>query len=114
MVSEGDLITATADDPGGALAALQRWYSSQCDGDWEHQLGIKIETLDNPGWMVTIDVEDTPLRDQPFSAVERTSEAREWISCRVEKNQFRGAGGPHMLGAIIEEFVQWASHAKAV
>lgn len=29
---------------------LQKWYKSQCDGDWEHEYGIKIETVDNPGW----------------------------------------------------------------
>ena len=30
---------------------LQKWYKSQCNGDWEHSFGIKIETLDNPGWI---------------------------------------------------------------
>ena len=113
VVAENNLLTATADDPGVALAALQRWYSSQCDGDWEHRLGVKIDTLDNPGWTVTIDLDDTPLRDQTFTVVERTSDEREWIACRVEGRQFRGAGGPHMLGAIIEEFVKWASRGKA-
>jgi hypothetical protein len=113
-VAECDLLTRNADDPGVALAELQRWYSSQCDGDWEHQLGIKIETLDNPGWSVVIDVGDTPLQECSFTAVERTEDEREWISCRVENNQFRGAGGPHMLGAIIEEFAQWVRRRKAV
>ena len=36
------------------LEALQHWYESQCDGDWEHEFGVKIGTLDNPGWMVDI------------------------------------------------------------
>ena len=22
---------------------LQEWYKNQCDGDWEHEYGIKIE-----------------------------------------------------------------------
>jgi hypothetical protein len=112
-VVESDLLTANADDAGAALAQLQRWYSSQCDGDWEHQLGVKIETLDNPGWLVTIDVGDTFLQGSSFAPVERSGE-REWISCRVENDQFRGAGGPHMLGAIIDEFIRWVRSAKAV
>ncbi|MFE2849501.1 Imm53 family immunity protein, partial [Streptomyces scopuliridis] len=29
---------------------LQNWYTQQCDGDWEHEWGVKIATLDNPGW----------------------------------------------------------------
>ena len=37
------------------------WYLSQCNGDWEHAYGVKIDTLDNPGW--TLEVEDTVLLD---------------------------------------------------
>ncbi len=40
---------------------LENWYSSQCDGSWEHFYGIKIETLDNPGWAVEIDLCETEL-----------------------------------------------------
>jgi hypothetical protein len=32
------------------LEQIQNWYAGQCDGRWEHSFGIKIETLDNPGW----------------------------------------------------------------
>ncbi|MFE4959105.1 Imm53 family immunity protein [Streptomyces sp. NPDC056653] len=28
---------------------LQNRYAQQCDGDWEHEWGVKIATLDNPG-----------------------------------------------------------------
>jgi len=37
------------------LTELQAWYVVQCDGDWEHTYGVKIETLDNPGWMLRVD-----------------------------------------------------------
>lgn len=33
---------------------LQEWYIQNCDGDWEHCYGIKIGTLDNPGWSIDI------------------------------------------------------------
>ena len=36
------------------LSYLTAWFARQCDGDWEHDLGIRIETLDNPGWAVDI------------------------------------------------------------
>ena len=35
---------------------LQDWTKSQIDGDWEHELGISISMLDNPGWMLSADV----------------------------------------------------------
>jgi Immunity protein 53 len=107
-MQQADIVTATADDPAAALTRLQRWYSSQCDGDWEHQLGIEIGTLDNPGWLVKIDLRGTPLETRDFAVIEDVEDEREWIDCRIQDGAFRGAGGPHMLGAIIEVFVRWA------
>jgi hypothetical protein len=43
----------------GALERLQRWYLGECNGDWEHSYGVRIDTLDNPGWIVTIDLHET-------------------------------------------------------
>lgn len=43
------------------IAWLSEWYKSNCDGDWEHYYGIKIDTIDNPGWKVDIDLVDTYL-----------------------------------------------------
>jgi hypothetical protein len=39
------------DHAPGTLTWLQAWYAEQCDGDWEHQFGVSVETLDNPGWV---------------------------------------------------------------
>ena len=35
---------------------LQDWVKSQIDGDWEHELGISISMLDNPGWILSADI----------------------------------------------------------
>jgi len=35
---------------------LQDWTKSQIDGDWEHELGISISMLDNPGWILKADI----------------------------------------------------------
>ena len=35
---------------------LQDWTKSQIDGDWEHELGISIRMLDNPGWILSADI----------------------------------------------------------
>ena len=44
-VAESDLLTANADDPGAALAQLQRWYSSQCDGDCNEDGTVTVSEL---------------------------------------------------------------------
>lgn len=108
-----DVILAQSEIVGtgsaSALADLQRWYSSQCDGDWEHTYGIRIGTLDNPGWSVAIDLTDTALEGFDFPEVEALEPVREWIHCRVQEQRFEGHGGPHMLGRIIRIFLQWAN-----
>ena len=87
---------------------LQKWYSDQCDGDWEHEFGVKIGTLDNPGWSVLIDLEGTSLELIDFNAVEiNYDHDLEWVRCWVEDNVFNGAGGAGQLGAILEVFIQF-------
>jgi hypothetical protein len=91
------------------LQELQQWYRSHCDGDWEHGYGVKIGTLDNPGWSVTIDLTDTDLADRPFTDVQRLEHESDWIHCRVTGGKFEGRGGPFMLEEILRVFLLWAT-----
>ncbi len=34
---------------------LENWLMKNCNGDWEHQGGITIESTDNPGWHIKVD-----------------------------------------------------------
>ncbi|WP_420411532.1 Imm53 family immunity protein [Roseibium sp.] len=36
---------------------MEEWFSDQLNGDWEHQGGINITTLDNPGWLIEVDLD---------------------------------------------------------
>jgi hypothetical protein len=91
------------------LADLQHWYEAQCNDDWEHQFGVTIDTLDNPGWAVTIDLDDTNLAGVAFQEVKDIEHERDWISCWVEGDKFKGAGGPLKLEEILRIFLNWAS-----
>ncbi|MGZ3763020.1 MAG: Imm53 family immunity protein [Mucilaginibacter sp.] len=66
-----------------SLQFLQDWYASNCDRDWEHSFGIKIETLDNPGWAITIDLEATKWEDLKFSENVELSED-DWFNIDVK------------------------------
>jgi len=48
------------------LHRLQNWYLGQCNGDCEHTCGVKIENVDNPGWMLTVELADTDLQAVQF------------------------------------------------
>src|SRR5687768_6594353 len=89
-----------------AIVRLQRWYRAQCDGDWEHSYGIKIETLDNPGWEINVDLRDTRWEDfrRPLEIVERSE--GDWIHTKWTDACFNGAGGAGNFEELIERFLQ--------
>jgi len=88
---------------------LMRWYAGQCDGEWEHGSGITIDTLDNPGWSLKIELTGTPLDGKTLDRRTHNYEHQsEWWTCWTEDNQFRGAGGPQQLGPMIQVFREWA------
>lgn len=92
----------------GELDELQRWYESQCDGEWEHEFGIRIYTLDNPGWSIAIDLAETSLEGRDFAPIRETASERDWVMCRVSDGKFLGHGGPLALGRILRAFLDWA------
>lgn len=91
------------------LTWLENWYLSNCDGDWEHDYGISIQTLDNPGWIIKIKIVDTKLEARFFQKVNIERSESDWLYCSVEKGIFRGAGGPRNLQEILTLFYRWAS-----
>jgi hypothetical protein len=97
-----------------AIEFLQAWYRDQTNGEWEHARGVTIETLDNPGWRVTIDLVETPLEGASMKGVRREKSAQDWLVCEVERNQFRGDGDSRKLLAILQLFQSWAEEAAKV
>ncbi len=72
------------DSKATAISRLHSWYANQCDGDWEHEFGVRIDTLDNPGWIVSIDVKGTSVEAKVFPPVavpadSNPSSSSEWI-----------------------------------
>jgi hypothetical protein len=83
------------------LGWIQRWYESECNGDWEHQYGVKIDTLDNPGWKVGIDLFKTELHDlQSQYGLEQRSD-QDWVGISVTKQIFQGIGDPTKLEVCV-------------
>ncbi len=94
------------------LQELEKWFIIHCDNDWEHEDRISIINLDNPGWQVKINLEDTLLEDEQFDEIVwGNSESRdnEWIDCSKEEAFFIGMGSANMLEYIISVFLNWAN-----
>lgn len=89
------------------LVALQEWYALMCDGDWEHSFGIKIDTVDNPGWTVSIDISGTPVSGK-VCRIDQEFPAGEWLQVRCDGNTFDVACGPRSLDRGIAAFLQFS------
>jgi Immunity protein 53 len=87
---------------------LEDWYNRQCDGDWEHMSGVKIESLDNPGWSVVIDLNGTRYDEvQSRDLLDERTDEINWIVCKIQDGKFQGYGGAAMLGKIVQAFRKW-------
>jgi hypothetical protein len=40
-----------------SIERMEEWFANQLNGDWEHQGDISITTLDNPGWLIEVDLD---------------------------------------------------------
>ncbi|QDT02732.1 hypothetical protein K227x_11100 [Rubripirellula lacrimiformis] len=93
-----------------SLDRLQQWYQSHCNGQWEHSNGVSIETLDNPGWSLRIDLSGTEYSGRKLDRIDNgiSSAKRTWTARWIENDQFCAAGGPSTLPSLIESFFEWA------
>ncbi|MEO6810290.1 MAG: immunity 53 family protein [Isosphaeraceae bacterium] len=97
------------------LQELQRWYAKHCDGEWEHQYGIKITTCDNPGWWMKIDLMGTDLNTRLYKPIADNVDASgfpqgdRWMHCFIKDDVWEGAGDETKLLIIIKMFLAWAA-----
>lgn len=97
---------------------LTRWYIANCDGEWEEDFGVTIDTLDNPGWRLTVDLDHTRFETRLFKPVyDDVPEGEQqfqggdgdtrWMVCRIEGSKFKAWGGPRDLVRMIQTFRAW-------
>lgn len=89
---------------GDNIEWLQNWYATKCNGDWEHQFGVSIDTIDNPSWTLSIDLIGSPLagRVEHCRRTERT--VRDWYAWEIRGEKFIAHGGPKNLSDLIGLF----------
>lgn len=91
------------------LTRIQNWYETNCNGDWEHTYGLKIGNIDNPGWSLKVDLEDSYLQNINFEECKYENEdENDWVHCRKENFKFIGYGGPQKLTELLQIFLEWA------
>lgn len=86
------------------LKWLEEWYRRQCNGDWEHSFGIEIETLDNPGWLISIDLKETELENLTIDYKLKENSENDWYSIKCHNSKFTAAGDPLKLEFLLKLF----------
>ena len=92
------------------LSKLMTWCSAQWDDELEHDLGVSIETLDNPGWMLKVKLVGTNLAEVEMPELEEGSDdssypdTSPWIHCSIQNREFVGASDLSQLHRLISVF----------
>lgn len=90
------------------LAWLQNWYGQCCEGQKEAKCSIKIVTIDNPGWFVTVNLADTNLENKKMEEVAHDFSEYDWLICWVRDKKFEAHGGAANLDTMLSIFKLWA------
>lgn len=89
---------------------LQQWYQAHCNKDWEQGRRIHLETLDNPGWRLKVDLEDTELKNKNNQRIDIDRSEEDWIFCEVKNTKFDSGGGVENLPEILKVFRHWVEN----
>lgn len=95
------------------LASLQDWYVQHCNGDWEHQHGVEIGTLDNPGWRLVVDLQGTEAEGKELDrqVVEKTDQ--DWVQYWSDGQRFEAACGPLNLVEALTAFQDFTRSSRS-
>lgn len=86
------------------VSFLEAWFTAQSNGDWEHDTGIRIETLDNPGWRLRVNLVGTPLHGAARDWTREEESEREWLFWKSDGLEFDAACGPGDLHRAMGAF----------
>lgn len=90
------------------LAGIEQWCVSHCNGVWENSRGIRIETLDNSGWPVEIDLAGTSLAGLDFESVRIEGTDVNWLHAWFGQENLRLTAERGSLREILQFFIEWS------
>ncbi|MDB4943478.1 MAG: hypothetical protein JWP97_3012 [Labilithrix sp.] len=90
-------------DEDADLDELAAWFTSCCNGDWEHGNGMKIWMTDAGGWSLEADLNDTDDEDRTLDLAERRT-APDWVVANMTGGIFRAECGPRNLRELVRTF----------
>lgn len=111
------LHTAWMDAPLDTSIRMARWYAWQCDGDWEHEYGIRVERV-HDGWNLSIDLSFTEVESVDFDLQKVYAEfrvARPYdasIQLSRAGKQLRGKCGAGAMTDMVGVAFDWIEYIR--
>lgn len=85
------------------------WVAKHCDDEWEHGYPVILDTYDNPGWRLRVNLENSAMRSrQVLPLVDGLPGDDRWFSCRIDGGMFHGACDLAQLPRLLKVFREWA------
>lgn len=72
-------------------------------------MNIHISTIDNPGWSITINLNETKMQDVAFNINQLDRTENDWLICFIKNNHFKGRCGPENLSEVLKIFRDWVA-----
>jgi hypothetical protein len=88
---------------------LSEWFSSHCDGDWEHESGVRLETLDNPGWRLRVDIVGTGVDGRVLPRSKVDLGAGRWLWTSADGESFEASCDARSLRELVAAFRRFVS-----
>ncbi len=86
------------------LNFISEWFKNECDGEWERESQIKIETTSNPGWSIKIDLKNTNLESLTFEMDTIENTENDWYFYEFRSGVFHAAGDLSKLEFLLTKF----------
>ena len=83
---------------------IQNWFKNNCDGDWEKAEVILINTTENPGWEVEIDISNTSIANMNINWILNENGAQDWYGVKIENQKFNATGDSGKLKFLLGLF----------
>jgi Immunity protein 53 len=86
-----------------SIARLQQWYLSSCDGAWEHEYGLSIQSLPDPGWELNLDLLATSWEGLELEPQSSRNSEQDWLHLRTTERGLQATCGPLGLSSAIDQ-----------
>ncbi len=87
---------------------LMYWFWSQCNGDWEHEYGIVLDTTSEGKWKLDISISNSILDGVEFISNDFIANAGNEVECKFDNQSLVVYADTQNIIRVLQSFRAWA------